>query len=321
MTKNLLWALIAGVATGAVFSACGETGGESITCTSSASCLEGEVCAAGVCVVSCEDDTACPAAAPTCAEFTATGETLSGNVCQCATDAECNSDGVTGLVCNTFGLCTPSCAEGADGTAAEYTCPTGFTCNASGKCDEDEVTPACDPQVATIGAAGGPDTCAYGEDCVSSSGTPACVDVPHQTTGEGANAPGTWDTAAMDAPVILAVTGTVNTNTTAQQCNPAGSDAIEVAIDYYAPNGYPKSTTFADYDDQVRWINRTTGLGAGWRPTSQFEATMASPANSLFGTITVGIACDAVVSADDRSFCVQILSPDGASNVVCGTAQ
>lgn len=292
MTKNWLWALVAGVTMGTVFGACGDPGTETLACASDGECLEGEVCIVGTCVVTCESGADCPDSAKTCGDF-ARADGTTAKVCQCVTDELCNSDGLTGLVCQPFKLCTARCDEG-------FACPSGTTCNAEGKCDaaavcttnDDcetgetcntetgacEATAACDPAATTIGANGGESTCSYGEACASDG---SCVAVEQGTCTQASGAPA-WSSADTGRPVITNVTAVgFATSNTMDECGDGGPKS-HFTVEFYSPTPLFESGLIATYGQQINIRSSTNFVNPA------FEVTMV-PVGAKVGQFTVGI--------------------------------
>jgi hypothetical protein len=112
-------------------------------------------------------------------------------VCQCATDTLCNSEGTTDLVCSSLDkVCTPKCTSDAS-------CGTGRTCDtATGQCKAGS-TGACTGE--------GQTTCTYGQFC--SVGTCTAVPAPtcaNFTPSQGGKQP-VWTTSSTGA-IIFDVT-------------------------------------------------------------------------------------------------------------------
>ncbi|MDY7229822.1 hypothetical protein [Hyalangium rubrum] len=153
--RKTLWMLTALSAMSLVMTGCPEDGGgDSLTCTSAADCLESEIChpTAKVCVQTCDSGSDCPDTAKTCKEVSTTDST---KVCQCATDTLCNTGRETAdLVCSTLDkVCTEKCTSDA-------ACGAGRTCDtATGQCKAGSTGPTC-----TYGS------CASGEVCGITSG-------------------------------------------------------------------------------------------------------------------------------------------------------
>lgn len=330
MMKNWLWALIAGVTMGTVFGACGDgLEGESLACSADTDCLEGEVCVAGTCAVTCESGDDCPSSAKTCGDFTANGTTQ--KVCQCSTDQLCNSEGAVDLVCQPFALCTPKC-----GTDTGYSCPTGFSCDdTTGKCAASagcqtnadcasgetcndqgvcEAATACDPNSTTVDpTTKGISTCEYGEFCQAGSPN-TCAAVPNETSASCADAAGapTWNASAEEAPVIRSVTA-VKMNSTDPTTECAGGEAaIELTISYYSPTPLFTGNDFTAFANQIKWKNRASFNNA------QFPLSMMTAGQNA-GTFKVGVACGQATQAGDTPVVVYLTDSTGArtSNVVC----
>lgn len=257
---------------------CGEGSGVT-TCTADADCTgENEICheSAGVCVRTCTSSADCPTEAKTCKTTTATGSTM---ICTCATDELCAQELGTGTVCSdAFQVCVSEDS-------------TGGTCSATST---------------TLGAAGGPDTCNYGDFC---SGT-TCTAAPVGTCGEATGAP-TWNKTAKTAPVITSITAQAmaTTNATNQCAN--GDPAATITINYYAPDGLTSHTAFTDLQNHVKFRTLTSGSFFG----ANFPV-QDPPVSAQFGTLSVGIGCGnahetaAVYIADEQG---------DTSNVVCVT--
>ncbi|WP_224244628.1 hypothetical protein [Hyalangium gracile] len=103
--------------------------GRNLQCTTVADCLASELChpTAKVCVRTCTTGSDCPDTAKSCGALSATD---SSRVCQCSTDASCNSDRLdASLVCSNLDrACTPKCTTDAS-------CGSGRTCDtATGQC-------------------------------------------------------------------------------------------------------------------------------------------------------------------------------------------
>ncbi len=125
-----MW-LVAGAVLGLGVAACGEMQMMTGPCTAG-SCGAGKSChpITKACVPSCDMAAECPGSSRTCAPYEGdAGEKF----CQCSTDALC-SGANAGTVCNdATKQCEAKCGSGADAGSA-FTCPTGFSCAASGNC-------------------------------------------------------------------------------------------------------------------------------------------------------------------------------------------
>lgn len=306
MTKNWMWALVAGAMAGVVFGACGEGTGQDLTCTADTDCLEGEVCAGGVCAVTCTAGADCPDSAKTCETSTLAAEGT--KVCQCATDALCNSEGATDLICQTeFKLCTPKC-----GTDTGYSCPTGFSCTAeTGQCAPEAVTETCDPASTEVGANGGQDTCAYGEYCA----TAGCTEVTQGTCAMASGAPA-WSSASTGNPVIFNVTA--QRFATSSKMNPAecgdGGPKTEVTVNFYSATPLFNTTTFATWKSQVH-----VKFGGGFLNPA-FEVSSFMPtAGAKVGTFKFGV-CGPAANSGSGAVYVNLPGNTGAvSNTACFT--
>jgi hypothetical protein len=102
----------------------------------------------------------------------------------------------------------------------------------AGPANQDLSMPAsgtCNPANETLGAAGGPDICAYGQRCDDPTDT--CKPAPVGTCTNASGAP-TWSTAAKMAPVITRATASLlaTTSSTTECAN--GDPAALVTIDF-----------------------------------------------------------------------------------------
>jgi hypothetical protein len=275
MLKRLALIGVTAAASALTFVACGDEGPGSISCTTDTDCQLGEICHpnAGVCVRTCSTSTDCPTEAKTCKTTPATGSQM---ICTCATDQLCEQELGAGTVCSDrWEVCVGS---------------------------EDTT---CNPSSTTLGSAGGPDTCSYGDFCSGST----CAAAPVGTCGEatGAGAP-VWNQTAKAAPVITSATAVVKNVTTSNECQlnePAGI----VTIRYYAPNGLTTHSEFADLQNHVKFRNATSGQFFG----ANFPVQNPTP-GATFGEFQVGIGCGNAT----ETAAVYIADESGrTSNVVC----
>ncbi len=168
--------------------------------------------------------------------------------------------------------------------------------------------PPCDPASRTLGDAGGPDICAYGEYC-SDAGTCLAVEPP---TCPQATSPGgaTWTNPG--GPVIYAASATpAPTTNPANEC--AGGDpAGHVRLSLYAPGGFSvHGASITDFQNHA--LFRTT---VGNNFTGSQVATRSPPptAGQVFVDLEYVIGCGvptgiAAIYVADESF--------RASNRVC----
>jgi hypothetical protein len=188
--RNTIWTLTALCAMSLVMTGCPEEGGEgSLTCASATDCLESEIChpTAKVCVATCASSADCPDTAKTCAAVSATDQT---KVCQCSTDALCNTDRETpDLVCSTLDkVCTTKCTTDAS-------CGTGRTCDtATGQCK------AGGGNTGDTCTGESQSTCAYGQFCSASKCTAAPV-AAATCQNFSTNRPN-WSATSSNGPVI-----------------------------------------------------------------------------------------------------------------------
>ncbi len=150
---------------GFMMAGCPEDTATSTSCSTTADCVaESEVCntAAGVCMQTCTESSDCPDSSPVCG---ALSDTDSTRVCQCTTDAACNTDReVADLVCD---LDTSACVQRC---SSDANCDAGETCNTTtGVCEA-----GGNPGATCAGE--GLSTCTYGNFC--SAGTCAAPTAP-----------------------------------------------------------------------------------------------------------------------------------------------
>lgn len=167
--RKMMLVLSALGAMSGLMAGCGDDDPSGTTCSSNDDCAENEICHpdASVCVMTCTTGSDCPDTAKTCAALGGSSSQANTLICQCSTDALCNSgsDGTGSLVCSELdNVCVPKCDSNDD-------CGSGRVCDtASGQCEEDDTGP-------TTCSGTGQSTCLYGQFC--SSGT--CTEVPAPT--------------------------------------------------------------------------------------------------------------------------------------------
>jgi hypothetical protein len=200
-TMKLMLAVVGAMSL--VLTGCPDGGRESLACTDTTQCIEGEIChpSAKVCVQTCTLATnECPDSAPKCEPI---GGGNTQEICKCSTTALCQRDervtDASTLECTSAGVCapaggttTPACTKNADCTTSGQVCDvaagvckaactknadcttSGQVCEvASGLCKAQTTGNACQGQ--------GKSTCNYGEFCntgTSTSGTCAVMPAP-----------------------------------------------------------------------------------------------------------------------------------------------
>ena len=169
----------------------------------------------------------------------------------------------------------------------------------------------CNPANETLGAAGGPDVCAYGEICDDASSK--CKAVAAASCHLIMGAP-TWNKSAKMAPVIAKVSATLLATTDAATECAAGDPAALVTVDYYAPQNLTATTMANVFLPQVKFKKSVVAADPFFSGT--FMRVMPAP-NMKFGTFKVGINCGgAGGSVKTAGFYIT----DGggrASNAVC----
>jgi hypothetical protein len=171
--------------------------------------------------------------------------------------------------------------------------------------------PSCNPANETLGPAGGPDTCAYGEFCDDASST--CVAVPTGACNMIMGAP-PWNKSAQMAPVIGRVSAVLlpATNATTECLN--GDPAALVTVDYYAPNTLTSATAANSFLPQVKF-KKSVVASDPWYSGTFIRAMPA--ASAKFGSFKVGINCGGA-GGSVKTAGFYILDEGGrASNAVC----
>lgn len=143
----------------------------------------------------------------------------------------------------------------------------------------------CNPSATTLGAAGGPDTCAYGERCDDVMNK--CVAVTVGSCNMVGGAP-TWNMAAKLAPVITKATATLLATTNASTECANGDPAALVTIEWYAPGFLTTQDVVATFLAQVKFKKSTVAGDPFFSAT--FER-MAPVKNTKVGSFQVGINC------------------------------
>lgn len=141
----------------------------------------------------------------------------------------------------------------------------------------------CNPVNQALGAAGGPDTCQYGELCAS---TMACVAAPTATCLMGSGAPA-WDQSAEAAPVITSITAMLLATTGTTECA-NGDPAALVTVQYYSPTTLTTQDNNNVFLAQVKFKKSTLTTGSFF---SANFVRMLPPKNQHFGSFQVGINC------------------------------
>ncbi len=245
--RNTLVMLTALSALSLVMTACdtGETSGA--TCTQDGDCTgtPAQIChpTAKICVQTCTAGADCPSTAKTCAAISASD---SRQVCQCSTDALCNSGGSTDLVCSNLDkVCEAKCTTDA-------ACGTGRTCDtATGQCKAGATcSPACgtgqtcDPTTNTCVnnnpggtcSGDGQSTCKYGTEFCSTS---TCTAIPapscqNYTNFSNKSSLGTTGTIIYSARVVSAASDTYCSNS-----NPSLPKRVKIALSAYSSTPFP----------------------------------------------------------------------------------
>lgn len=248
--RKTIWMLTALSAMSLVMTGCPEDGGgDSLTCSTAADCLESEIChpTAQICVQTCESGADCPDSAKTCAAVSATNTT---KVCQCSTDVLCNTDRDTAdLVCSTLDkVCVEKCTSDA-------ACGTGRTCDtATGQCQAGS-TPACTYgscasgqvcntttnkcEAAATCTGEAQSSCTYGQYCNSGS----CADVAKPTCGNLEGKAAVNFTPASGTGHIIYNVQKVSFETDTAGCPGAGAPVkIVPRISFYAKAGTVPAT-------------------------------------------------------------------------------
>ncbi|HYH98066.1 hypothetical protein [Hyalangium sp.] len=193
----------------------------SLTCALDADCIEGEICHpnAKVCVKTCTAGADCPSSAKTCAALSTADNR---QVCQCATDTLCNSEGTTDLVCSNLDkVCATKCTTDAS-------CGTGRTCDtATGQCKAGGV-------VGDTCTGEGQSTCTYGTQFCSASKctalpTPSCQ---NYTNFANKSELGTTGVIIYSARVESAATDTAF-------CGNTDTKRVKIAISAYSDRAFP----------------------------------------------------------------------------------
>lgn len=170
----------------------------------------------------------------------------------------------------------------------------------------------CNPATKTLGAAGGPDTCAYGEVC--DAGAMKCVAVATGSCNMIMGAP-TWNKAAKMAPVITKATAVLlpqgSTNGTTECLNMDA--AALVTVDFYAPNDLTTTSVTNDFLMQVKF-KKSVVAGDPF-----FSGTfLRSPIPSgKSGSFQVGINCGGAAGAVKTAGFYILDESSRASNAVC----
>jgi hypothetical protein len=237
--RNVAFAAVLS-AVGFMSVACGEeetTEPTSLTCTTDANCVAGsEICHpdAKVCVQTCTQGSECPSSSGTCGPIS---ETDTRTVCQCSTNAGCNTDReVADLICSLeTAVCVPRCTSDA-------ACGTGATCNTTtGECEG--TTGGGQPEGATCSGEGRT-TCSYGDFCSTSTCTAAPVAATDCENFPAGSRPA-WDPATASGPVIYSV-DFESYQANYQFCQASAPDAFIVSVRAYRTD--------------VDWPSRRSGL-------------------------------------------------------------
>ncbi len=171
----------------------------------------------------------------------------------------------------------------------------------------------CNPSATVLGAAGGPDACAYGELC--DPATMKCKAVPTGSCNMVGGAP-SWDAAGKAAPVIAKVSAMLLPTTDAQTECANGDPAALVTIEYYAPMTLTATTSPATFLPQVKF-KKSMVLGDPFY-SGTFMRQMPA-ASQKVGSFKVGINCGGAGGAVKQAG-LYILDGGGrSSNPVCVT--
>ena len=276
MNSNSVARSLLVVLSGSLLVACG-AGSSGKVCSADSDCTAGkQIChpLAKFCVQTCTKGTDCSANEKSCAPLTEI-VTTAQSICQCTTDANCGGGTGSSSICGTEDrVCEVKCTTDAN-------CQGGRHCSASGQC----LTPAsssvvCNPQKTTLGSAGGPDVCSYGQGC--DPGSSVCVAAPVCTdTSVTVGAPA-WSKGNPNAPVIASISATaLSTTNTSTQCADGGPAGV-VTLTYYSATGFTTQTSFSALQDMVKF-----NLGNGFVHAS-FALVKPAPGAQV-GTMTFGI--------------------------------
>lgn len=166
---------------------------------------------------------------------------------------------------------------------------TNLKCTvATGKCESATLT--CNASNLAPGASGGPDTCAYGQICVSTACTASLPD--------GTCSDYSWN-KLLEGPVIYSVSPSSSaTSNSTTECGNGGAK-IEVKVDFYAPNGLTYAS-FKDFLDPAACgaVNPNPCLGHFSFTTSTGKIASKTGASfirglptsgSTFGSFTAGL--------------------------------
>jgi hypothetical protein len=171
--------------------------------------------------------------------------------------------------------------------------------------------PSCNPANLALGAAGGPDTCAYGELC--DAATSKCAAVPSGSCNMVMGGP-VWNKGAKLAPVIAKVSATLLATTDSMTECAAGDPAALVTVDYYAPMNLTSTTMANVFLPQVKFKKSVVSTDPWYSGTFMRQMPAANTKN---GTFKVGINCGGAGGAVKTAGFYIVDEGGRTSNLVC----
>jgi hypothetical protein len=170
---------------------------------------------------------------------------------------------------------------------------------------------SCNPASQTLGAAGGPDTCAYGEAC--DSATSKCKAVMNGSCLMVQGAPA-WNTATKMAPVITKATAVLLSTTNSMTECANGDPAALVTVEFYAPQVLTTDTMALAFLPQVKF-KKSQVAADPWFSGTFLRSPV--PTNAKVGSFQVGINCGGA-GGTVKTAGLYILDEGGrTSNAIC----
>lgn len=169
----------------------------------------------------------------------------------------------------------------------------------------------CNPANETIGANGGPDTCAYAQIC--DDATMKCVAAPVGTCTMASGAP-VWNKTAKMAPVIVKATASLLATTNASTECLDGDPAALITVEFYAPQNLTSTDVVAEVSKQVKW-KKSTMPADPWYSGTFFRAL--PPKNAKYGSFQVGINCGGAAGSAKSAGLYVVDGSMRTSNAVC----